>query len=112
MNYLTSSSPSVPANSTRTVLTFLRSNTSPSNEAWVLARAGHGSSGGGVRVRLVDQFGTPLSGVTEVFGSTLSRIKLLNVNIPGSGNFPEVIRLSVQNTSSDGGDAFVEGLLV
>jgi len=109
--YVTSSSRSVRPNRLKYVSTFLSAPHKSCNEAWVVARAGSNNNGA-LRIRLVDQFGSALSDTSEVFGSNLERIKLLNVNIP-SATFPPLIKLEVTNKSTrSNSTAYCDGLIL
>jgi len=77
------------------------------NQVWVLASAAGGSHGA-LRVSLRDEFNTQIGQTSEIFGSSQTRVLMLNTVIP-QNTFPPVIRVTVENTSSTG-NASIAGL--
>lgn len=102
----------VAPTATKIVLTFLAQPGQTSTGAWLLARAGINADGP-VRVRLVDQYGAPLSNTVEVNSSSLERVRMLGVHVPAEGAFPTVVRVEAQNRSTvTNSHAAVEGVLL
>lgn len=70
-----------------------------STEGWVLAKAGMNNDGPSL-IRLVDEYGQGLSDYVETNSSSVSRLKLQNVNVRGDGTFPKVVRVELVNKST------------
>ncbi len=101
-----SSVDTVPAGKSNYPVQFLVPVGVSSNEAWVLAGAGYGGSGS-LKIRLVDAYGTALSDHAEIFGSDITRVKLLGVSINNVDHVPKVVKVEATNNSQQGGDAKV-----
>jgi len=101
----------VPVNKSRTPLQFLLPPERHATEAWVLAGASYGGSGS-IKLRLVNEYGSPLSDYTEIFGSEITKVKMQHVNIVNTEPMPRQVKLEVTNNSTTGADAKVYGVLV
>lgn len=101
----------VPVNKSRTPLQFLVPPEQHATEAWVLAGSSWGGSGS-IKVRLVNEYNSPLSDYTEIFGSEVTKVKMQHVNIVNTDPVPRQVKLEVTNNSISGADAKVYGVLV
>jgi hypothetical protein len=87
-----------PSASNETALEFLAQPNLACSSAWILARAGINANGP-LQVQLFDEYGNALSDVSDVNGSSTSRIKMTGVMIPADA-FPPVVRVRVTNRST------------
>jgi hypothetical protein len=108
--FVSSTNRSVESGTTSTAVTFLAPSSSSCNDAWIVASAAGGSQHDVLRVWLEDALGSRVSGTAELFGTTPSRVRLLNVAVGGERH-PPVLHLRAQNVSSNG-SANVEGVLM